>query len=95
MKYDDHICYVLVDSGAAVHVRGKDFAEQFGIDNNKAMKLEGAGGHNLKHYGQRIVDGNVNGVGVSIRFQVADVEKPILSICFFCRKLSELLFRSA
>ena len=58
----------------------KDFPKQFGINSSNSIKLEGAGGHNLNHYGERIVKGSVDGTKVSIRFQVADVDEPILSV---------------
>ena len=50
------------------------------------LAIKGAGGEHLQHYGKRWIPLCIGGFDALIEFEVADVQKPILSVSELARK---------
>ena len=88
---------IMVDSGAAKHVcpRGWHADEPTEQSGGEPLRLRTADGTNMKHYGQRAVCLEIEGVGGTARatFEVTDVCRPILSVQCLLRAGHELIFK--
>ena len=79
---------VLVDSGAVVHVCGKDDFPNAPIrPGPEPMLLRGAGGHELRHLGRKTVKARCQGQSLTIEFAVIpEVHMPILSVSVLVKR---------
>ena len=79
---------VLIDSGAVVHVCGKDDFPNAQIrPDPQPMLLRGAGGHELEHLGWKTVNVQCQGQMLTIEFAVIpEVHMPILSVSVLVKR---------
>ena len=72
---------VLVDSGSMIHVCPKAFYEKLGCEKNYDVQIRAANGQTVVHFGQRTIPLlGANNFPVTVKFEVADVVRPILSV---------------
>ena len=73
----------VVDSGAVVDCCPLAFGQEQGQplgEGDRRLSVLGASGQTIKHHGQRVVFLEVEGKPLAINFEVAEVERPILSV---------------
>jgi hypothetical protein len=71
---------LVLDSGSAIHVCPPTFAPMVGVKASTPLSITTAGGHQIAHIGKKQVNLDLNGVNVQVRFEVAEVKRPLLSI---------------
>ena len=89
-NHNDHAeeYQLAIDSGSEIHVAPLSFGSKYQLVASSAGRLEikGAGGEHLQHFGKRWVPLEIGGFDALIEFEVADVQKPILSVSELARK---------
>ena len=72
---------ILIDSGSAVHICGKDFFPMCGLEKSSKLYMRDVSGNQIPHHGKRTVDMLLGGMqNASVTFEVWDVSKTLLSV---------------